>query len=277
MKALLFGGRVIKMEGRNMFQVDLNCDLGESFGRYKLGEQEEILKYVTSANIACGFHSGDPSVMRETVKMAVANGVKIGAHPGLPDLNGFGRREMAITPQEGYDMVVYQIGALQGFLMTFNEKMQHVKPHGALYNMAAKDRKLAEAIAQAVYDVSPSLILFGLAGSELTKAGEKIGLRTAHEVFADRTYQADGSLTSRSQMDALITDQEQSVAQIVKMVTEGKVLSQQKTEVSLRADTICIHGDGAHALAFAKYINETLDKNNITVDAISNLEVYYGR
>jgi UPF0271 protein len=277
MKALLFGGRVIKMEGRNMFQVDLNCDLGESFGRYKLGEQEEILKYVTSANIACGFHSGDPSVMRETVKMAVANGVKIGAHPGLPDLNGFGRREMAITPQEGYDMVVYQIGALQGFLMTFNEKMQHVKPHGALYNMAAKDRKLAEAIAQAVYDVSPSLILFGLAGSELTKAGEKIGLRTAHEVFADRTYQADGSLTSRSQMDALITDQEQSVAQIVKMVTEGKVVSQQKTEVSLRADTICIHGDGAHALAFAKYINETLEKNNITVDAISNLEVYYGR
>lgn len=261
------------MEGRNMFQVDLNCDLGESFGRYKLGEQEEILKYVTSANIACGFHGGDPSVMRETVKMAISNGVKIGAHPGLPDLNGFGRREMAITPQEGYDMVVYQIGALQGFLMTFNEKMQHVKPHGALYNMAAKDPKLAEAIAQAVYDVSPSLILFGLAGSELTKAGERIGLRTAHEVFADRTYQADGSLTSRSQKDAMITDQEQSVAQIVKMVTEGKVISQQKTEVSLRADTICIHGDGAHALAFAKYINETLDKKNITVTAISNLEV----
>lgn len=256
-----------------MFQVDLNCDLGESFGRYQLGEQEEILKYVTSANIACGFHGGDPSVMRETVKMAIANGVKIGAHPGLPDLNGFGRREMAITPQEGYDMVVYQIGALQGFLMTFNEKMQHVKPHGALYNMAAKDPKLAEAIAQAVYDVSPSLILFGLSGSELTKAGEKIGLRTAHEVFADRTYQADGSLTSRSQKNAMITDQEQSVAQIVKMVTKGVVVSEQKTEVPLRADTICIHGDGAHALAFAKYINETLAKNNITVDAICKLEV----
>lgn len=256
-----------------MFQVDLNCDLGESFGRYKLGEQEEILKYVTSANIACGFHGGDPSVMRETVKMAIANGVKIGAHPGLPDLNGFGRREMAITPQEGYDMVVYQIGALQGFLMTFNEKMQHVKPHGALYNMAAKDPKLAEAIAQAVYDVSPSLILFGLSGSELTKAGEKIGLRTAHEVFADRTYQADGSLTSRSQKNAMITDQEQSVTQIVKMVTEGVVVSEQQTEVPLRADTICIHGDGAHALAFAKYINETLNKNNITVDAICKLEV----
>jgi len=253
-----------------MFRVDLNCDLGESFGRYKLGEQQEILKYVTSANIACGFHAGDPSVMRETVKLAIENGVKIGAHPGLPDLNGFGRREMAITPQEGYDMVVYQIGALQGFLATFNETMQHVKPHGALYNMSAKDAKLAEAIAQAVYDVSPSLVLFGLAGSELTKAGEKIGMRTAHEVFADRTYQSDGSLTSRSQSDSLITDQEQAVAQVVKMVTEGRVISQQNTEVSLKADTICIHGDGEHALDFAKYSIETFATKNITVSAVCN-------
>lgn len=251
-----------------MFHVDLNCDLGESFGRFKLGEQEEILKYVTSANIACGFHSGDPSVMRETVKLAISNGVKIGAHPGLPDLIGFGRREMAISPQEGYDMVVYQIGALQGFLSTFNEPMQHVKPHGALYNMAAKDSKLAEAIAQAIYDISPGLILFGLANSELTKAGEKIGLRTAHEFFADRTYQEDGSLTSRSQKDALITDQNQSATQVIKAIKEGKVVSQQKTDVSLRADTICLHGDGEHALLFAKYLNETLEKNQITVSAI---------
>lgn len=251
-----------------MFTVDLNCDLGESFGRYKLAEQKEILKYVTSANIACGFHAGDPSVMSETVKLAIENQVKIGAHPGLPDLNGFGRREMKISQQEAYDMVVYQIGALQGFLSTCNEKMQHVKPHGALYNMAAKDAKLAEAIAQAVYDVSPSLILFGLAGSELTKAGEKLGLRTAHEVFSDRTYQSDGTLTSRSQPDALIKDKEQSVAQVVKMVTEGKVTSQQKTQVSLKADTVCIHGDGEHALAFAKYIKETLEQNNITVTSI---------
>ncbi len=251
-----------------MFKVDLNCDLGESFGRYKLGEQQEILKYVTSANIACGFHAGDPSVMRETVKLAIENGVKVGAHPGLPDLNGFGRREMAITPQEGYDMVVYQIGALQGVLATFNETMQHVKPHGALYNMAARDTKLAQAIAQAVYDISPSLVLFGLAGSELTKAGEKIGLRTAHEVFADRTYQSNGSLTSRSQSDALITNQEQAVAQVVKMVTEGKVISQQNTEVSLQADSICIHGDGVHALAFAKYIKDTFENNNILISSI---------
>ncbi|WP_252503506.1 LamB/YcsF family protein [Sporosarcina sp. Marseille-Q4943] len=253
-----------------MFRVDLNCDLGESFGRYELGEQQEILKYVTSANVACGFHAGDPTVMRETVKLAIENGVKIGAHPGLPDLNGFGRREMKITPQEGYDMVVYQIGALQGFLATFDETMQHVKPHGALYNMASKDAELAEAIAQAVYDISPDLVLFALAGSELAKAGEKIGLRTAHEVFADRTYQADGSLTSRSQADAMITDQEQSVTQVVKMVTEGKVISQQHTEVPLKADTICIHGDGEHALDFAKYIKKTLERNNITVSAIGN-------
>lgn len=251
-----------------MFRVDINCDLGESFGRYKLGEQKEILKYVTSANIACGFHAGDPSVMRETVKLAIDNGVKIGAHPGLPDLNGFGRREMNITPQEAYDMVVYQIGALNAFLATFGETMQHVKPHGALFNMAAKDSKLAEAIAQAVYDVSPSLILFGLANSESTKAAEKIGLRTAHEVFADRTYQADGSLTSRLQSDALITDTDKSVAQVVRMVTEGKVTSQQNTEVDIQADTVCIHGDGEHAVAFAKKIRETLSNNNINVTAL---------
>lgn len=251
-----------------MFRVDLNCDMGESFGRYTLGEQREILKYVTSANIACGFHAGDPSVMRETVQLAIENGVKIGAHPGLPDLQGFGRRDMKITPQEAYDMVVYQIGALQGFLTIYGESMQHVKPHGALYNMAAQDQALAEAIAQAVYDVSDQLVLFGLAGSELTKAGEKLGLKTAHEVFADRTYQADGMLTSRSEEDALITDEAESVAQVVRMVTEGKVISQQQTDVTLQADTICIHGDGENAVAFAKYIKESFQKNNIEVSAI---------
>ncbi|KOS71486.1 LamB/YcsF family protein [Lysinibacillus contaminans] len=251
-----------------MFRVDLNCDLGESFGRYQLGEQEEILKYVTSANIACGFHAGDPTVMRETVKLAIANGVKIGAHPGLPDLNGFGRREMNITPQEAYDMVVYQVGALQGFLTIHNETMQHVKPHGALYNMAAKSPAIAEAIAQAVYDISPSLVLFGLSGSELTKAGEKLGLQTAHEVFADRTYQQDGSLTSRKQPDALITDNGQAIEQVVRMVKEGKVLSQQQIEVSLQADTVCIHGDGEHAVEFAKNIHTKLTEQHISVRAI---------
>ncbi len=242
--------------------------MGESFGRYQLSEQSEILKYVTSANVACGFHAGDPTVMRETVQLAVENNVKVGAHPGLPDLNGVGRREMRITPKEGYDMVVYQIGALQGVLATFNETMQHVKPHGALYNMAAKDPQLAEAIAQAVYDVSPSLVLFGLAGTELTKAGEKAGLRTAHEVFADRTYQADGSLTSRTEAGALITDQQEAAAQVIRMVKEGKVTSRQQTEVSLKADTICIHGDGANALGFVKGISSAFAENNIAVTAI---------
>ncbi|WP_431030162.1 5-oxoprolinase subunit PxpA [Lysinibacillus sp. LZ02] len=251
-----------------MFRVDLNCDLGESFGRYRLGEQEEILKYVTSANIACGFHGGDPTVMRETVKLAIANGVKIGAHPGLPDLNGFGRREMNITPQEAYDMVIYQVGALQGFLTIYNETMQHVKPHGALYNMAAKNPAIAEAIAQAIYDISPSLVLFGLSSSELTKAGEKIGLQTAHEVFADRTYQQDGSLTSRKQPDALITDTEQAVNQVVRMVKEGMVMSQQQIDIPLQANTICIHGDGEHAVEFAKYIHAKLTENQITIRAI---------
>lgn len=267
-KRIHYNALVKRKWGKKMFRVDLNCDLGESFGLYQLGEQEEILKYVTSANIACGFHGGDPTVMRETVKLAIANGVKIGAHPGLPDLNGFGRREMNITPQEAYDMVVYQVGALQGFLTIHNETMQHVKPHGALYNMAAKDPAIAEAIAQAVYDISPSIVLFGLSGSELTKAGEKIGLRTAHEVFADRTYQQDGSLTSRKQPDALITDNGQAVGQVVKMVKEGKVLSQQQIEVSLQADTVCIHGDGEHAVEFAKDINAKLTEQQISVRAI---------
>lgn len=249
-------------------KIDMNSDLGESFGRYTLGEQEEILKYVTSANVACGFHAGDPTVMRETVKLAAANGVKIGAHPGLPDLAGFGRRNMAITAQEAYDLIVYQIGALQGFLTIEGEVMQHVKPHGALYQMASDDAELAEAIAKAVYDVSPSLILFGLADSELTAAGEKIGLKTAHEVFADRTYQSNGMLTSRRQADALITDPKQSAEQVIQMVKEGFVLSQQQTKVQLKADTVCIHGDGENAVEFAKFLTDSLKKEEIAITAI---------
>lgn len=248
-----------------IFKIDLNCDLGESFGRYQLGEQKEILQYVTSVNIACGFHAGDPTVMRETVQLAVEHGVKIGAHPGLPDLNGFGRREMAITPQEAYDMVVYQIGALQGFLQVAGVKMQHVKPHGALYNMAAKDVGLAEAIAQAVYDVSSDLIYFGLASSVMTEAAEKIGLVTAHEVFADRTYQSDGTLTSRKQPGALITDENIAVEQVIGMIKKGVVQSQQGIAVPLKADTVCIHGDGEYAVAFARFIKKRLQEEHIDV------------
>lgn len=251
-----------------MYQIDLNCDLGESFGVYQLGMDEEILQSITSANIACGFHAGDPSVMRKTVRIALKNGVRVGAHPGLPDLIGFGRRNLSISPQEAYDMVIYQIGALYGFLRAEGERMQHVKPHGALYNMAANDEALAEAIAEAVYKVDPQLILFGLAGSELVRAGEKAGLKTAQEVFADRTYQHDGSLTPRTQPDALIHDDEQAVSQVVRIVKENKVLSSQGTDVTVKAHTVCIHGDGLKALAFARKIREVLEDSQVTVKAI---------
>ena len=251
-----------------MYRVDLNCDLGESFGAYKIGVDEDILPFVTSANIACGFHAGDPAVMRKTVALALKNNVAIGAHPGLPDLVGFGRRQMDISPQEAYDMVVYQLGALQAFVKAEGAVLQHVKPHGALYNMAAKSQSLATAIAEAVYKVDPSLILFGLSGSELVAAGEKIGLKVAHEVFADRTYQLDGALTPRKQADALITNDEEAVAQVVRMVKEGRVASRQGTDVAVKADTVCIHGDGAHALAFARKIRQSLLDSGIAVKAI---------
>ncbi|XZF75558.1 LamB/YcsF family protein [Bacillus sp. AL-1R] len=251
-----------------MYKIDLNCDLGESFGVYKMGMDDEILQFVTSANIACGFHAGDPSVMRKTVRAALDKGVKIGAHPGLPDLAGFGRRNINISPQEAYDIVVYQIGALDGFMKAEGERMQHVKPHGALYNMAAKNAQLAEAIAEAVYKVDPNLILFGLSGSELIKAGEKIGIRTASEVFADRTYQHDGTLTPRSQSNALINDPLEATNQVIRIVKEGKVMSQQGIEVPLVADTVCIHGDGPHALTFANQIRKLLEASDVSVQAI---------
>lgn len=245
--------------------VDLNCDMGESFGAYKLGRDSEVLKFVTSANIACGFHAGDPATMRQTVKLALDHGVALGAHPGLQDLVGFGRRDMDLSPQEAYDIVVYQIGALWGFVRAQGAKLQHVKAHGSLYNMAARNAGLAEAIAEAVYKVDPELILFGLAGSELIQAGKKVGLRTASEVFSDRTYQSDGSLTSRRLPDALITDEEQSVKQVIRMVAEGKVMSQQNVDVAIQADTICIHGDGIHAVEFAGKIRSSLTAAGITV------------
>ncbi|OQP01191.1 5-oxoprolinase subunit PxpA [Parageobacillus galactosidasius] len=249
-------------------RVDLNCDFGESFGIYRLGEEKEILQYVTSVNVACGFHAGDPLVMRKTVQMALEQKVAIGAHPGFPDLLGFGRRNMAVTPEEVYAYVVYQIGALAAFVKAEGGKMAHVKPHGALYNMAAKDTALAEAIAKAVYDVDPTLILYGLAGSELIRAGKKIGLRTASEVFADRTYQQDGSLTPRSDPRALIVDEQEAVLQVLAMVKEKRVRSLQGIDVPIEAETICIHGDGKKAVLFAKRLYEALQKEGVDVCSI---------
>ena len=248
-----------------MTKIDLNSDLGESFGFYTIGCDEKVLKYVSSANIACGLHAGDPHVIRKTVCLALENNVAIGAHPGLMDLIGFGRRKMDIKPQEAYDLVVYQVGALEAFVKAEGAKMQHVKPHGALYNMAAKDKSLAEAIAKAVYRVNPDLILYGLAGSELTRAGEAIGLKVANEVFADRTYQSDGGLTPRTQADAMIKDEDKAIEQVLTMVQKGIVYTTKGEIVEVKADTVCIHGDSEKALAFDNKIKSRLEKANIIV------------
>ncbi|OUJ73680.1 5-oxoprolinase subunit PxpA [Hymenobacter crusticola] len=250
------------------FSVDLNCDLGESYGAYQLGHDEAILPFVTSANIACGFHAGDPTVMKKTVRLALQHQVAIGAHPGLPDLVGFGRREMAVSPEEAYDMTLYQIGALAGFVKAEGGRLHHVKPHGALYNMAAVTPALADAIAEAVYRFNPELVLYGLAGSALIRAGQKLGLRTANEVFADRTYQPDGTLTSRRLPNALLSDPQEAIRQVVRMVKEGNVRSQSGPEVTIQADTVCIHGDGAHAVAFAQQISQVLKNEGVLMQTV---------
>jgi UPF0271 protein len=248
--------------------IDLNADAGESFGAYCMGNDEKLFPYVSSVNIACGFHAGDPAVMQKTVRLALASHKAIGAHPGLPDLQGFGRRNITITPEEAYDMVLYQTGALWAFVKAEGGRLHHVKPHGALYNMAAVNPALSEAIAEAVYKINPELILFGLSGSELIKAGKKAGLRTASEVFADRTYQPDGTITSRKQPNALITDRKHAASQVLGMVKEGKVTAVSGEEVGITAETVCIHGDGPHAATFARHLHEVLLGKNIVVRAV---------
>jgi 5-oxoprolinase (ATP-hydrolysing) subunit A len=246
--------------------LDLNCDMGEGFGAYTMGNDIEILDHVTSANIACGFHAGDPPTMRRIVAAALAKGVAIGAHPGLPDLQGFGRRAMQISPAEAYAMVVYQVGALAGFAQAAGGRLNHVKPHGALYNMAVKDRSLADAIAQAVFDIDPKLVFFGLAGSEMINAANALGLRSACEVFADRSYQDDGSLSQRGTTGAMIEDAEQSLAQVRQMLT-GSVRAVSGLNVAVRADTLCLHGDQPGALEFARHIRSALTADGVTLQA----------
>ena len=253
-----------------MKTIDLNCDMGEGFGAWKMGDDGALLEHVSSANIACGFHAGDPGTMQRTVTLAVQKGVALGAHPSLPDVQGFGRRVMEVSAQEAYDMVLYQIGALAGFAIANGARLAHVKPHGALYNMAAKDAKLARAIARAVKDFDPGLVLFGLAGSELVRAGEQAGLTTAGEVFADRTYESDGSLTPRAQgRDAVIRDVEIAIAQVRRMVSEGLVRSRQGSDVAVKADTLCIHGDEPNAVPFARRIREALEADGIGIAPVS--------
>jgi len=249
--------------------IDLNCDMGESFGAWSMGNDAAVLRYVSSANIACGFHGGDPGIMRETVAAALAHGVALGAHPGLPDLPGFGRRVMQITPQEAYDMVVYQVGALAAVAASQGARLHHVKAHGALYNMAAKDGALALAICRAVRDVDRTLVLYGLAGSALLTAAEEVGLAAASEVFADRSYQDDGSLTPRSQRGAMIEDVSVAVAQVLRMAGDGKVRSINGKDVAVRADTLCIHGDQPDAQAFAQGIKDALLQAGIRVATVS--------
>lgn len=250
------------------FTIDINCDLGESFGIYKIGNDEEMMKYVSSVNIACGFHAGDPSTMRKTVNLALQEGVAIGAHPGFPDLQGFGRREINVSPTEIYDITLYQIGALKGFVEVEGGILHHVKPHGALYNLAATNGEVAEAIAKAIFHLDKQLILYGLAGSRLINEGKKIGLQVANEGFVDRTYNSKGQLTPRTNPNAMITSEELALKQVMKIVKEQKVVATTGEEVSVEVDTICIHGDGEKAVQFAKMLQRQLTNNQILIDSV---------
>ena len=248
-----------------MKKVDLNCDLGESFGNYKLGMDEQILPLITSANIACGFHASDPVVMSRTVKMAAESGVAAGAHPGYQDLVGFGRRNMNVAPAEVTDIVMYQIGALEAFCRANGIAMQHVKPHGAMYNMAEKDDKLAEAICRGIKAVNPELILLGPGSGKMVKAAKALGLKTAGEVFADRAYMEDGTLVPRSQEGAMITDEEEAVARVLEMVQKGTVTAITGKKIAVQADSICVHGDGQKALLFVQKIRSELEKAGVVI------------
>lgn len=250
-------------------KIDLNSDLGESFGNYKIGNDDEVLKHVTSVNVACGFHAGDPQVMETTVEKAFENNVAVGAHPGFPDLLGFGRRPIQISPGEAKAYVIYQVSALNGFVKALGGKMQHVKPHGAFYNMAATDPILAKAIAEGVYAVNPELILMGLAGGELVEAGKEIGLQTASEVFADRTYTSEGTLVSRTVANSLIHDKDQAATQILNIVLNGKVKAIDGTEIPLEADSICIHGDNYEAVQLVKHLKQSLSDNGVQIKSLT--------
>lgn len=262
--------KTFKKEVINISRVDLNSDLGESFGSYKLGMDDEVIKHVTSVNIACGWHAGDPLVMDRTVKAAVREGTAIGAHPGFPDLLGFGRRNLAATPEEVKAYVKYQLGALMAFAKANGAAIQHVKAHGALYNMAAKDAKLAAAIAEAIREVDQNIILMGLANSEMINAGKEMGLKTANEVFADRAYNPDGTLVSRSLPGAVIHDADLAISRVVRMVKEGKVQAVNGEDIEIKADSICVHGDNPEAVEFTRRIRATLEKEGVEVTAVSN-------
>ena len=249
-------------------RVDLNADVGESFGVYSIGHDEALMKVITSANIAAGFHGGDPTVLRQTVRMAKLYGVAVGAHPSFPDLSGFGRREMHLSPSEVEDLVLYQVAAVAGVAASEGVPLQHVKPHGALFNMAARDRALASAVARAVATIDRTLILFGPPDSELVRAGQAAGLRVAAEGFADRAYQGDGSLVPRKTPGAVLTDADEVVKRAVQIARDHTVVAIDGTKVPLEVDTICVHGDTEGADVLAARLRAGLEKAGVRVKSL---------
>ena len=245
--------------------VDINCDMGESFGRWTLGADADVLPFVSSANIACGAHAGDPAVMRQTLRLAREHGVACGAHPGFSDIAGFGRREIPISATEATDLVLWQIGALEAIARSERIQLRHVKAHGALYNMAARSAPLAEAIAQAVAAFDRTLVFFGLAGSGMLDAGRRAGLTVAAEGFADRAYEADGSLTPRSLPGSVIHDVEQVVARAVRMVRDSRVIARTGEEITLKVDTLCVHGDTPGAADLARALRHGLEAAGVQI------------
>ena len=254
-----------------MYQVDLNSDLGESFGRYTIGSDEKIIPLITSANVACGYHASDPVVMTQTIQRAKEAGIGIGAHPGLPDLMGFGRRSMAISNEEAKAYTLYQISALGGMCKAAGVKLQHVKPHGALYNMAAKDYELSKAICEAIYEYDKDLIVMGLSGSEMIRAAKDCGLKAASEVFADRGYEEDGTLVNRRKEGALIKDEDEAIARVIRMVKEGVVTAVTGKDIPIQADSVCVHGDGEKALLFVEKIRKALAENDIQICPLAEI------
>jgi UPF0271 protein len=244
-------------------RIDFNCDMGESFGMYKMGFDEEVIKHITSANIACGFHAGDPMWMRHTVDLAQRHGVAIGAHPSFPDLNGFGRRNMIVSPDEAKNDVTYQVGALQAF--TADKRLQHVKPHGAMYNMAVNDESLAQAICESILEIDPEMILVALAGSRWLDIAEDMGLKVAREIFADRALNADGTLVSRSQPGSVIHDTAEVVERSLRMVTEGKATAITGEQIDVQADSLCLHGDTPGAVEMAASLKRELEAADVEI------------
>jgi len=245
--------------------IDLNCDMGESYGAWKMGDDANVMPFISSANIACGFHGGDPATIRKTVRLAVDHGVAIGAHPSLPDIQGFGRRVMKISPQDMYDLVVYQAGAVEAFARAAGSKLHHIKCHGALYNMAAVDEGLSEAMGRAAKDLG--VMIYALSNSIMMKVVKDKGVKTLGEVFGDRGYSDDGTLAPRDKPGGMIEDAEQSVKQVLGMVEGGYVTSLSGKRVPVAADTLCLHGDQPGAVAFAKRIRAVLAERNISVAA----------